>query len=249
MKYILFLSLFLASCLLYAQESTDESPNKYRFTYKTTVFKGTKLQITNQLRAFKEHPNYQSIPEEIRDEINKLFLETKEQVFPRRYKKRAITFLETIDNYKLFIEFYNIRLYEVVRKLRRDINKIDFKLEREFTKAKVAYERIEKEGIADLEEIPRLQQEYSDSHTRLLCHRWMREKFEDYTTFQCVELPDDYMLEFKKKQARQMFTFFQEKNTDTVHHFLENEIIDFYYKKAVDDIDPDKLELQYINKI
>ncbi len=242
------LSIFVVLFINYAVY-TQKNPNRYRFSYQSKVFKGSKGEITTQLRTYKNSTKYIGIPEEIREELNIMFLKTKDQVYPRRYKKNAILFLDAINEYEEFLLLYDAKLYEVVRKLKRDINYIDFKLERQFTKSKVVADRTRKEDPTNIDKIKRLEKEFIENHTILLSHRWMRTKFDDYKTIRAVKNPDELMTEFKKKEAGPVFRLYQEKKIGKIKVYIENQIIDFYYKKAIAEMDPELFTLEYINKI
>ncbi|MDH7444236.1 hypothetical protein [Aquimarina sp. 2201CG14-23] len=249
MKFLAFLVVFFISQLAYNQYYEDEtSPNKYRFRYKSEVYKGTRLEITAKLRAIKNGPKFSGIPEEIQSGLNKLFKDAKSQALPKRYRKKAIIFLDALYNYEEFVIMYNGALYEVVEKLKRDIKRIDFKLERQFIKSKTALDRIKKTDSTNIQEIQYLTEERQKSLIRLASHRWMKKKFEAYKGIDMVKNPDDLINEFKKAEAGYIFSVFGQKSVDEIKKYLENQIIDFYYKKAIIEIDPEKLDLQYINK-
>ncbi|GAA0727468.1 hypothetical protein GCM10009430_35580 [Aquimarina litoralis] len=248
MKSSLFFVLLFISISAYNQDIEDLSPNRYRFKYKSKVFKGTRLQITEQLRTIKNGPKFSGIPEEIQTGINELFKDAKSQAFPRVYKRKAIVFLDALYDYEEFVIMYNGALYDVVEKLKRDMKRIDFKLERQFIKAKTSVDRIKKTDSTNIKEIEFLSSERQKSLIRLASHRWMKKKFDTYKGINVVENPDELITEFKKAQAGYVFSIYKKKSVDQIKRYLENEIIDFYYKKAIVEINPEKLDLQYINK-
>ncbi|SEL86663.1 hypothetical protein SAMN04487910_3536 [Aquimarina amphilecti] len=248
MKPFLFLVILFISYSAYNQEIDDISPNRYRFRYKSILYKGSRLQITSQIRTIKNSPKFSGIPEEIQVELNKLFIDAKKQAFPRIYKKKAILFLDALYNYEKFVIMYNGALYEVVEKLKRDMKRIDFKLERQYIKAKTAVDRLKKNDSTNIKEIRYLSEEQQKSLVRLASHRWMKKKFDGYKGINIVENPDDLITEFKKGEASYIFSLYGKKTVSDIKNYLENEIIDFYYNKAILEIDTEKLDLQYINK-
>ena len=248
MRSLIFFLVFSISCYAYSQQYYDESPNKYRFKYGSKIFKGSKLQITTQLRTIKNSPKFSGIPEEIQIELNKLFKDTKSQVFPRIYRKKAIAFLDALYRYEKFVIMYNGALNDVVEKLKRDIRSIDYKLEKQFIKAQTSLNRVKKEDPTNQKEITHLTEELKKSRIRLLSHRWMKKKFETYKGVNMVENPDELITEFKKKESAYIFSVYEIKSVEEIKRYLENEIIDFYYKKAIIEIDLDKLELLYTKK-
>ena len=248
MRALLLSIIFLVNYTAYSQWKYDISPNRYRFKHRSVVFKGSRMQITSQLRSIKNGPKFSGIPEEIQTELNKLFVDAKSQAFPRVYKRKAIRFLNALYKYEEFVILYNGALNDVVEKLKRDIKRIDFKLEKQYVKAKTAVERIEKEDPDNRKEIDSLAGESKKSKTRLVSHRWMKKKFEEYKGINMIENPDHLITEFKKREAAYIFSIYEEKQLSEIRRYLENEIIDFYYKKAIAEIDLNQLELLYINR-
>lgn len=230
------------------EEEDDISPNRYRFRYKSEVFKGSRLQITAKLRGLKNGPKFSGIPEEIQEGLNELFIDAKNQAFPKVYRKKAILFLDALYDYEKFVIMYNGALYEVVEKLKRDMKRIDFKLERQFIKSKTSVDRTKKEDPTNTEEITFLESENKKSLIRLACHRWMKQKFDGYKGINIVENPDELITEFKKTEAAYVFSVYKKQSVDKIKRYLESEIIDFYYNKAISEINTEKLNLQYVNR-
>ncbi len=247
-RFLAFFLMFLISGMMNAQIE-DISPNRYRFKYRSTVYKGSKLQINNQLRSLKTSSKFTGIPEEIQEELNTLFMATKKQAIPKYYKKQAILFLDAIYNYEDFANVYENALHQAVRKVKKDIHVVDFKFERQFTKAKVALDRAQKDDFSDLEKFDRLKKDLQDSQTKLLCHRWMKKRFENYKNIDIVKNPDHLMMAFKRSEAISVYRMYNKHHIEKITPYLENQIIDFYYKKSLPEINPEILDLQYITKI
>jgi len=248
MKFLLFITVFFISTTSYNQRIDEISPNRYRFKHRSKVFKGSKIEITTQLRTIKNSPKFSGIPQEIQVELNRLFNNTKSQVFPKRYRKKAIRFLNALYRYEDFVIMYNSALYDVIEKLKRDMKRIDFKLEKQFIRAKTLVDRAKKKEVVDMKEVKHLADEMQKSLTRLACHRWMKKKFDSYKGINVVQNPVRLIEEFKKQEAAYIFSIFEKKEVSEIKLYLENEIIDFYYKKALKEITPEQLELFHINK-
>jgi len=248
MKPLLFFILFTLSHTTYSQRGYDLSPNRYRFKYRSIVYKGSRMDITAQLRKIKNGPKFSGIPEEIQGSLDSLFIDAKRQAFPRVYKRKARLFLDALYNYEKFVVMYNGALYDVVEKLKKDMKRIDFKLERQFIKANTSLDRIKKKDSTNKKEIAHLTEEREKSQIRLMSHRWMKKKFDGYKGINIVENPDELITEFKKAEASYIFSIYGKKEVIEIKRYLENEIIDFYYNKAIKEIDLEKLDLQYINK-
>lgn len=249
MKFLTFIILFLFMYQSSAQQGEDSNPNTYRFRYKSELYKGTRLEITRKLRALKNNSWFVNIPEEKQVELNNLFKKAKNQPIPKLYRKRAITFLDALYSYEEFLTIYDNALYEVIQHLKRDMRRLDFKFERQFTKAKVALDRAYKEDKNNNEEIDLRNKDFSDSQIKLLSHRWMKKKFEKYRGMKAVKNPDTLIKEFKKTEAMSIFTMIEEKKIGKINSYLENQIIDFFYKKSLPEIQEDKLMFDYIDKI
>ncbi|GAA4274577.1 hypothetical protein U6A24_16520 [Aquimarina gracilis] len=248
MKFLAFFILLSTSKTINAQ-ITEDSPNKYRFKYKSETYKGTRMQITDKLRAQKNDSKFSNIPDEIEEELHTLFIATKKQPIPKHYKKNAIIFLNALYSYEDFANVYENALYEVVKKVKKDMYVVDFKFERQFTKAKVVLDRALNEDLSNIEKFDQLKKELVDAQTKLSCHRWMKKKFEKYRDIDIVKNPDELMKAFKKSEAVYVYRLYNENSIEAIKPYLENQIIDFYYKKSLPEINPEILDLQYITKI
>ncbi len=247
-RFLTFSIMFLISYHITAQNK-ESSPNKYRFTYKSELYKGTRLQITAKLRALKNDSKFVDIPDEIEEELYTLFITTKKQPIPKYYKKNAIIFLNALYSYEDFANIYENALYEVVKKVKKDMYVVDFKFERQFTKAKVTLDRALNEDFSNIEKFDQLKKDLIDSQTKLSCHRWMKKKFEKYRNIDIVKNPDELMKAFKKAEAIHVYRLYIKDNIHQIASYLENQIIDFYYKKSLPEINSEILDLQYITKI
>ncbi len=247
-RFLAFFVMFLISYLVNAQKE-EVSPNKYKFKHRSELYKGTRLQITIQLKALKNESKFVNIPVEIEEELNTLFITTKKQAIPKHYKKQAIVFLDALYSYEDFADIYENALYEVVKKVKKDMYVVDFKFEREFTKAKVIVDRAIKEDVSNLKKFDRLKKELIDSQTKLSCHQWMKKKFEKYKNIDIIKNPDELMKAFKKTEAVHVYRLYNQNKIEEIKLYLENQIIDFYYKKSLPEINPEILDLQYITKI
>ncbi len=247
-RFLASFIMLLTSIQITAQNE-EISPNKYRFKHKSELYKGTRLQITAQLRTLKNDSKFVDIPDEIEQELHTLFIKAKKQPIPKYYKKNAIIFLNALYSYEDFANIYENALYEVVKKVKKDMYVVDFKFERQFTKAKVSLDRALNEDFSNIEKFDQLKKDLIDSQTKLSCHRWMKKKFEKYKNIDIVKNPDELMKAFKKSEAVYVYRLYNENNIEAIRPYLENQIIDFYYKKSLPEINTEILDLQYITKI
>lgn len=249
MQLLTLIIMFLFMYTTNAQQNKKINPNTYRFSYKSTLYKGTRLKITAQIRALKNNSWFINIPDEKQVELNLLFKKAKNQPIPKLYRKHAIRFLNALYSYEKFLTIYDNALYAVVQHLKQDMRRLDFKFERQFTHAKTLLDRANKEEINNTERIAILKDELRDSQLKLLSHRWMKKKIERYRGMDAIKKPDDIIKEFKKVEAMNIFRMIEEKKIKQINAYLENQIIDFFYKKSLPEIHLDNFELDYIDKI
>jgi len=181
-------------------------------------------------------------------ELRLLFKQMKIESIPKYYKKNAILFLDGLYHYEAFLTAYHEALTQVVKNLKVDMRRLDYKFEKQFTRHRVLYERALKEEPENDRKIHLLEKDVLDSKTKLLCHRWMKKKFDKYR-ITIVEKPDELFQEFKKHEAMNAYNLYKEGRASFMQGYLENEIIDFYYKKSLPEIHPDKLQLNYITRL
>lgn len=249
MKLLVLSIMFMILYKGNAQQEKDINPNTYRFSYKSQVYKGTRLEITSQLKTLKNNSWFVNIPEEKKTVLNTLFKKVKEQPIPKLYKKQAIAFLDALYAYEEFLKIYDNALYEVILNLKQDMRRLDFKFERQFTKAKIALERANKEDKNNTQKIDLISKEFLDTQIKLISHRWMKKKIEKYKGMDAVKNPDILIAEFKKEEAMNVFTMIEQKKMEQISAYLENQIIDFFYNKSLPEIDIEDLQLDYIDKL
>ncbi len=231
------------------KESTAKS-GILQFRYRSTTYSGTIPEVTEQLTNVKNSSRFQNIPQEKQGDINFLFEIVKKQTKPEAYKEKALEFLKALYSYEDFLKAYEVILYEVIKSIKEDMRFIDFKLERSFVKTKVALDEVKKEAPNNKAEIEKLEKEFDDRQKKLVGHRWMKKKFDKYNSIEAVTKPDDLIKEFKQLEAKNAFRLYdQEENVKKINVYLEYQIIDFYYHKSLEEVNPDKLELRYIDKI
>ncbi len=247
MRHLQFIILLIF--MFQAQAQNDFlNPNRYRFKYKSTVFKGTRQTITAQLRALKNNSLFVDIPEEEQIVLSKLFKNVRSQPIPKLYRKHAIVFLDALYSYEEFLIIYNNAVYEVIRHLKQDMRRLDLKFERQYIHAKTLLDRTNQEENNNLDKINTLTVAYRDSQLKLMSHRWMKKKIEKYRGMNAVTNPDQLIKEFKKSEAMNVFKMVKEQKTQKINSYLENQIIDFFYKKSIPEIDLSTFEFNHKRK-
>lgn len=246
--WALLILLFLGFYSGYAQYD-EESPNTYRFKYKSTVFKGSRVQITEQLRSIKNDERFSGIPLEMQGVLNTLFKKVTQQPIRRKYRDRAVTFLDALYSYEDFVILYNQKLSQVVYLLKKDMKRLDFKFEREFTKAKITLDRTKKEDPTNNQKIDQKTEALQKSQIKLLSHRWMKKKFDSYNGSETVKTPDGLIKEFKQTEAMNVYTMYDQKKIEKITPYLVDQIIEFYHTKALIEMDLEQLNLNYITRL
>ncbi len=224
------------------------------------MYSGTIPEITEQLQNVRNSSRFQSIPKKKQGDLNLLFADLKKETKSEAYKEKALTFLESLYSHEDFLKVYDDILNEVIQSLREDMRFIDFKLERSYVKTKIKLNELKKESPENASEIQKIEKELENRQKKLVAHRWMKKKFDKYQTIDAVKNPDEFVSAFKKVEADKAFEFYEnedgkdenkegEKNVKKINLYLEAQIIDFYYRKSLKEVNPDKFELRYIDKI
>ncbi|WP_108866377.1 hypothetical protein [Aquimarina aquimarini] len=221
-----------------------------QFRYRSTTYSGTIPEITEQLTNVKNSARFQNIPQEKQGDLTLLFTDVKNQTKPELYKEKVFVFLDALYSYEDFLKAYDTILHEVIQSLREDMQYIDFKLERSFVKTKIKLDDLKKEKPLNGKEIDKLEKELNNRQKKLVGHRWMKKKMDTYTNILSVTNPDELISEFKKREAKNAYKLYEEEDgVKKIKSYLESQIIDFYYHKSLEEVNPDKFELRYIDKI
>jgi len=194
-----------------------------------------------------------------KDELTILLATTKEQKKETLYKENALVFLKELYAYADFKNTYNNALYTIINTIKDDMQKIDFVLEKQYVETKVVIDKhsLYKKPLATYTEVdkklvPRfnvLLKKHTNREEKLVGHRWMASNFESYNTIENIEKPSSYLKEFKNAIAVKAYQKFNASgDINALERYLEEQIIDFYYKKSLNVADANDVELRYINK-
>ena len=241
-----------------AAASNDKTrENTLSFRYRNVSYSGTIPELNRQLTNVFQSSQFDAIPQFKRNDLTLLLATVKEQRKEMLYKENALVFLKELYSYGDFLSTYNETLFWVIQKIKRDMRKIDLVLENSFVDAKVKVDKHplhQKEGTVEATEkewteYKQLVAEQEERLQKLVGHRWMESTFEHLKTIDVIENPAGYLREFKKAMFGSSFELFdQTGDVEQLADYLENEIIDFYYKKSLGIVNPDNFELRYINK-
>ncbi|GAA3509185.1 hypothetical protein GCM10022393_21770 [Aquimarina addita] len=223
-----------------------------QFRHRSATYSGTIPEITDQLRNVKNSSRFQNIPVASQKDINFLFEELQKQTKQEPYKELALAFLDGLYSYEDFLNAYDTSIYEVIQRIKSDMQRVDFTLEKSFVKTKIALDKQRKEPISPAisKKINELEKELNDRQKKLVGHRWMKKKFETYSNIEAVKNPDTWIAQFKKTESKKTFDLYEEeKDLEKINLYLETQIIHFYYNRSLEEVNPDTFELKYIDKI
>lgn len=231
--------------------------NTLSFRYRNVTYSGTIPELNRQLTDVFQSSQFAHIPQFKKNELTLLLALIKEQKQEQAYKEYAIAFLKELYSFEDFLETYNNALFSVIQKIKLDMQKIDLTMEDSFVKAKVkadqyALNKIGAEMAATREEntiFNSLIAEREERLKKLVGHRWMQKIFMELNSIETILEPKGYLKNFKQLASVEAFRIF-DKNKDLyeLNDYLENEIIDFYYKKSLRAVNPEDFQLDYINK-
>ncbi|MBO0590846.1 hypothetical protein I2486_05440 [Cellulophaga sp. E16_2] len=230
----------------------------WSFRYRNVSYSGTATEINNQLTTVFESSQFSNIPQFKKDDLSLLLTITKKQEKEEAYKESAINFLKELYGYGDFKETYEKALFTVIRKIQLDMRKIDIALERLFVAKKLEVDQhalnnkskteytIEEQKLET--EYQELLEEQKNRLEKLVGHRWMEEKFAAFTSIDVVVEPVGFLKEFKKENTLEAYKIYDtNEDLEVLKTYLEDEIIDFYFKKSLGIVNPEGFELKYMN--
>jgi hypothetical protein len=233
------------------------SENTLSFRYRNVTYSGTIPELNRQLSNVFHSSQFADIPQFKKNELTILLALVKEQNQEQAYKENAITFLKELYSFQDFLTTYNDALYAVIQNIKFDMRKIDLTLENSFVETKVKVDEHplnKKDGEIEASEEEKstfkaLLEERQERLQKLVGHRWMQRIFTEFNSIDVVQEPDGYLKDYKRQASIKSFEIYdQSQDVDELKDYLENGIIDFYYKKSLGLVNPDDFELRYINK-
>lgn len=235
--------------------ATRESTLNFR--YRNVSYSGTIPEINRQLTLVFQSPQFVTVPQYKKEELGMLLASVKEQRKEAEYKEKAIAFLKALYDYGDFKTLFNTSLFNVISKIKLDMRRIDFRLEKLFVETKVELDEHPLTKTQDntltteteRNDFTQLLADHEERSLKLFGHRWMEREFAQYNSMKVVEKPFGYLKEFMDRTTTRAYRLFEEtRDVEKLEYFLENEIIDHYYKKSIGTVNPDAFELRYINK-
>jgi len=241
------------------EREVRNSENTLSFRYRDVSYSGTIPELNEQLTNVYASSQFSDIPQFKKDNLKIRLATVREQKRAEKYKEYALVFLKELYAFEDFKGIYNDALYNVITQIQEDMRKIDIALEKLFVakklesdkhplngKPKADYTSEDEAMISDYEA---LLTERQSRLEKLVGHRWMEEQFADFTSKETIEQPIGFLEEFKNRMATKAYQRFDDSgDIKELETFLENELIDFYYKKSLKVVNPELFELRYINK-
>ncbi len=235
----------------------ENRANTLSFRYRNVSYSGTIPELNQQLTNVFQSSQFVAIPQFKKDDLSILLATTKEQQKENEYKESALIFLKELYAYGDFLDTYNNALFSVIKRVKNDMRKIDMVLENSFVQTKINVDKhplkINPDAVDASEEewtaYKKLVAEQEERLQKLVGHRWMEQIFAEFNSFEIVENPTLYLKEFIASSSSKAYEMYDKSNDlDELEYYLEKEIIDYYYKKSLGIVSPDKFELKYINK-
>ncbi len=226
-----------------------EKLGRLQFRHRSVTYSGTIPEVTQQIENVKNGSKFRNIPNQKLGDVNFLFAELKKQSKTEPYKNKALEFLDALYSYDDFLKLYDDILGQVIDRLKNDMENIDYNLEKSLVKTKIQLDETIKETPQNNVEIDQLKEQLNDREKKLIGHRWTKKKFDTYQGVAIVKKPDQLIARFKKKEVSNVFKTYEEnKDLTKIKEYLEYQIIDFYYQQSLNEANPEKLELRYIDK-
>ncbi|MEX0274624.1 MAG: hypothetical protein AB3N16_09625 [Flavobacteriaceae bacterium] len=233
------------------------SEDQISFRYRGVVYSGTVPELNTQLTNVYNGPQFAGIPPFKRSELHLLLATVKEQDKKEPYVENALTFLKALYGYGDFLEIYDKALFAVIEKIKGNMIRIDQQLEAQFVGKKLELDAhpLHKKGTTEpvsaraQSEYEKLQEALRERMEKLVGHRWMEAQFSSFNDMTSVTQPKGYFIDFKNNMTIHSYKMYdKEPDSEKLELFLEEEIIDFYYKKSLLVVNPETFELKYINK-
>ena len=227
------------------------------FRYRNVSYSGTLPEVNEQLTNVYESAAFTDIPQFKKDELSILLAIVKEKKKEDSYKENALVFLAELYAYGDFEEIFTNALWNAIERIKVDMRNIDLVLERSFveTKVKLDEHRLTKNRDAldatesEIRVYENLLTEHEERQLKLVGHRWMEARFAYFNAVEDVNNATNNLTEFKNLVSKKSYKMYDETgDANALERYLEQEIIDFYYKKSLKAVHPDDFQLKYINK-
>jgi len=229
------------------------------FRYRNVSYSGTISEVNTQLNNVFESQQFSTIPKFKKEELTTLLTRVKEVKKDKDYKENALSFLKELYGFADFKEIYNKTLFGIIDRIKDDQEKIDSILEKAFVETKLILDKhplykkpVENYTEEDKTKAAAFQEtlaEHEDRSEKLAGHRWMEIKFIKINVLEDVVQANSHLKEFKDSTTIKSYQMYEKsEDIDALKLYLEKTLIDFYYKKSLDAVNPDSFKLRYIYK-
>lgn len=241
------------------RKSREKEPDApaVRFRYREVIYSGLLPDVTRQIDQVRKSSQFQNIPSYKTNDLDLLFRAVKEQERSTPYKNQALVFLKELYAFEDFLKLYDRLVWDVIKKIKHDMDNIDYKLERRFVLQKEVVDKhpwkdrenktLDEAGKQLRDDYILQQKELTARQHKVVGHRWMEVHFMNYTGPQSVGEPDKILKAFKKSEAGNVFRMYEEAKThEEIEPYLELQFIDFFYKQSLEIADPEEIELRWM---
>ncbi|WP_150451094.1 TonB-dependent receptor [Arenibacter lacus] len=227
------------------------------FRYRNVSYSGSIPEINRQLTLVFQSPQFANTPTYKKEELRMLLNLVKEERKAGPYKEKALVFLKELYDYADFEALFSTSLFNVISGIKLDMRRIDFKLEKLFVETKVKRDEhpLTKTPVnpipteTDRAQYIQLLADDEERSRKLFGHRWMEKEFAQYHSIEVVRNPYGHLKDFMDHITTKAYRLYEEsRDLEELEYYLENQIIDYYYKKSIGTVNPDAFELRYINK-
>ncbi len=241
------------------KKTKTKKGKKMNFRYRDSLYYGTIPEVNLKLQQLQNHIRFDYIPSYKKDELSTLRKTTSKEKDIRKYKVKAIQYLKELYRYEDFLAGYQQLIYETIKELQKDMNRLDYAFEKEFVRAqtnvdnhdftKISIEQRNRASDASQQEYQEIIQKPNAALARLISHRWMLTYVTKYRTLKDVKKPDIYLAKVIEVEKENIFKMWdQDENKQKIQLYIITKIIDFYIKESVNHTDPNQFELKYIIK-
>lgn len=229
-----------------------------RFIYKDSLYEGTIPEISSKIKKLLDSENFKSIPKQINQKLQDERVLIAKEKSKRVYKIKAIQLLDDIYKSKEYLKDYNELIYQALIGVYKSAVYLDYPTEQDYLKnkkeirkhtlwSKTPEERI-KYSRALQTEFSRMNKVYKRSLKKLLVHRWIVSKIEEYETIKKVEEDSDVFEKFREVNASKVYKMFKmNEKRKKIKLYLQGLVIEFLAKESEKHIDESQYELKYMD--
>jgi hypothetical protein len=230
--------------------------NVLKINFKDLALEGTKAEIVKQLEELQLQLNPIAASEIAN--LEQLLAIARMTLDEAAFKEKTFDYLEQYTLDQKTITKYNSLVSDVCKKLYQEMIRKEESIEKAYVDLKGALNShklhgVNSTGVTDktsYNSYLELVEKSTKSQEQLLSHRWMLREFSILAKMPVAELQTNETLsDFGKQQGDTFLDLIANKKLDAqISEGLEEKIIPFYHKLAVENTMNDPIELKYISK-